>query len=286
MKRYILLLGITMLLFSALFSQENELVEYKRVNELSLKLEVIYPEIKRDTLYPGLIFFFGGGWSGGTRDHFRDQAEYFASRGLVCFLADYRVRKRNGSTPMESLQDAKSAMRYLRAHAEDFGVDPDRIIAAGGSAGGHLAAATALIEAFNEDTDDLGVSCIPNALVLFNPVIDNGPGGYGFERVGERYKDFSPLHNIREGAPPTIIVLGTQDRLIPVTTMEYYQLVMQKVGSRCEVHFYEGAKHGFFNKKTSEKYYYETVKEADLFLASLGYLKGEPTLSLQLEKDK
>jgi len=156
-------------------------------------------------------------------------------RGLICFRVDYRVKSRQGTSPFESLKDAKSAIRFIREHAEDLHVDPQRIVASGGSAGGHLAAATALVTSFNEGSDQLSYSSVPNALVLFNPVIDNGPGGYGYERIGEAYKDFSPLHNIREGAPPTIFFLGTQDKLIPVETARYYKTVMEKVGSRCDL---------------------------------------------------
>ena len=171
-------------------------------------------------------------------------------------------------------------MRYIRSHAEKFQIDPEKIIASGGSAGGHLATATTLIDGYNDSIDDLSINCRPNALVLFNPVIDNGPGVYGFERTGESYKDFSPLHNIREGASPTDIFLGTNDHLIPVETVEYYQTVMEKVGSRCELFLYEGQVHGFFNYKNFE-FYHETLWKADEFLRSLGYLNDEPVVPIK-----
>ena len=113
--------------------------------------------------------------------------------------------------------------------------------------------------------------------MLFNPVIDNGPGGYGYERIGEAYKDFSPIHNIREGAPPSIFFLGMEDRLIPVETAQYYQLVMKKVGSRCDLFLYEDQAHGFFNYRQLENYK-KTVTEANNFLISLGYLEGKPAI--------
>lgn len=178
------------------------------------------------------------------------------------------------------MKDAKSAIRYVREHAAELHVDPQRIVASGGSAGGHLAAATALVAPFNEGTDRLSYSCVPNALILFNPVIDNGPGGYGYERIGEAFKDFSPLHNIREGAPPTIFFLGTEDRLIPVETAQYYKTVMEKVGSRCDLFLYEGQGHGFFNY-TQIEYYKLTMIEANRFLISLGYLDEEPVIEVE-----
>ena len=250
----------------------QEKVLYKQVDTTKLYLEVISPEnFSKAEEHPAMIFFFGGGWNTGNTHQFIHHAEYFSKKGIVCFLADYRVKKRNGTTPFDALKDAKSAIRFLRANAEKFGIDPDRIIASGGSAGGHLAAATALISGYNAASDDTTVSCIPNALVLFNPVVDNGPGGYGYDRVGEAYRTFSPLHNIHEGAPPTIFFLGTKDKLIPVVTAEYYKTVMAKVGSRCDLHLYEGQEHGFFNYRNRE-IYNTTIKETEDFLRSLGYM--------------
>lgn len=276
-----LTLILALLLSPILLTAQNvEEHSYKQIGDLSLQMDVYYPAtLDTSRTYPAMVFFFGGGWNGGSVDQFRPHAAYFSSRGIVCFLADYRVKGRQGTTPFESLKDAKSAMRFIRKNARSFHIDPDRIIAAGGSAGGHLAAATALVQPYNEAGDDLSVSCVPNALVLFNPVIDNGPGGYAFDRIGEHFFAFSPLHNIRAGAPPTIFFLGTEDRLVPVPTARYYQTVMERVGSRCDLHIYEGAGHGFFNKDRPGDHYYQTVLAADRFLSSLGYLEGEPTVS-------
>jgi acetyl esterase/lipase len=180
-----------------------------------------------------MVFFYGGGWKGGSIKQFEPHAKYFSERGMVCILVDYRVKTRHNTTPFDALKDAKSAIRFVRGNADRFNIDSSKIIAVGGSAGGHLAAASSIVNEYSQDSDDLSVSCIPNALVLFNPVIDNGPGGYGYERIGDRYKEFSPLHNITKGTPPTIMFLGTKDRLIPVETVQYYKVVMEKVGSRC-----------------------------------------------------
>ena len=266
-------LGITSVL------AQNEIL-YKEIDSTQLFLEVYYPDsFDVSKNYPPMMFFFGGSWINGDWTHFLKQAKYFAKRGLVCFLADYRIK--NNTTPFESLKDAKSAIRFLRANATKFNIDPKKVIASGGSSGGHLAAATALIEGYNESADDLSISSVPNALVLFNPVIDNGPGGYGNERIGMAYKDFSPLDNIKKEAPPTILFLGTEDKLIPVETAQYYKVVMEKVGSRCDLKLYEGEGHGFFNYKHFE-FYKNTVLEIDEFLQLLGYLKKEPFVKIDL----
>jgi acetyl esterase/lipase len=256
-------------------------VLYKQIDTTQLYLEVYSPaQMEQSHAYPAMIFFFGGGWIGGDRSHFIHHAKYFSQRGLVCFLVDYRTEHQHQTRPFESLKDAKSAIRFIRENAADFGINPTKIIAAGGSAGGHLAAATALVSAYQESTDNSSISCVPNALVLFNPVIDNGPGGYGHERIGAEYKRFSPLHNLKKGAPPTIIFLGTEDTLIPVETMAYYQLVMEKVGSRCDLHLYEGYGHGFFNYRNFDLYK-QTIRQADDFLISLGYLNEEPQVKIK-----
>lgn len=267
-----LIIFLLVMLFTGSSSLAQKAIEYKQVDNLKLSMEVYYPPQMDDSkTYPAMVFFFGGGWVGGNISQFKPHAKYFSERGIVCFLVDYRTNKKHQTSPFECVKDAKSAMRFVRSHASDFQIDPDKIIASGGSAGGHLAATTALINNYNEATDDLEVSCIPNALLLFNPVFDNGPGGYGYSRIGAEYKDFSPLHNIKKGAPPTIIFLGTKDKHIPVVTAEYYKMVMEKVSGRCDLRTYEGQTHGFFNTKNPEMYK-QTVFEADKFLQSLGYL--------------
>lgn len=274
----------TMLIFT-LFSQavqaQDEKVVYKHIDTISLQMDVYYPdEYDAGESYPAMVFFFGGGWKGGNVNQFEHHASYFSKRGIVCFLADYRVSSRQGTSPFESLKDARSAVRYVRKNAEKYGIDPNRIIAAGGSAGGHLAAATALVSGFDERGEDTSVSCIPNALVLFNPVIDNSPAGYGYERIGQNYKEFSPLHNIHAGSPPAIIFLGTEDHLIPVQTAEYFKVAMERIGSRCDLHLFDGQKHGFFNYK-NRYIYYSTILKTDAFLNSLGFIEGEPELDLK-----
>ena len=277
---FFIVLIIGTLLSTQICNSQEEIL-YKKVDTTQLFLEVHYPpNMESSRSYPAMVFFFGGGWVGGNRSQFLHQAQYFAKRGVVCFLADYRTSKINGTTPLESVKDAKSAIRFIRKNATKFNVDGTKLIASGGSAGGHLAAATALVEGYNDPADDMSIDCIPNALVLFNPVVDNGPGGYGYERIGEAYKDFSPLHNIKKDAPSTILFLGTKDHLIPVVTAEYYKLVMEKVESRCDLKLYDGKGHGFFNYKDFESYK-STVAAADQFLVSLGYLKTEPIVNIE-----
>ncbi len=254
-------------------------VLYKQVGDISLNLWFFYPKGHATTdKRPAIVFFFGGGWNGGTPTQFTDQSQYLASRGMICIVADYRVKSRHKTSPFECVQDGKSAVRWIRSHAAQHGIDPDRLAAGGGSAGGHVAAATATVSGLNEKGEDLSVSCQPNALVLFNPVYDNGPQGYGFDRVGKekRYREISPIDNIRKGTPPAIVFLGDKDKLIPVATAQRYQKLMQDVGSKSVLHIYPEQSHGFFNlRKGGQKIFDQTMVQTDAFLTGLGYLKAK-----------
>ena len=269
----------SLLLASVITSNGADTVIFKTVGITPQTMLVDKPaDWKPGDKRPAIVLFFGGGWVGGTVKQFERHSTYLASRGMVGIRVDYRViPDGDKGPPVMCVEDAKSAMRYVYSHAAELGIDPDRIAAGGGSAGGHLAAFTGLVDGLDDPNDDLKVPCKPKALVLFNPVFDNGPGQWGNERVGARYLEFSPAHHVAKGAPPTIVFLGEKDDLIPVQVVKDFESKMKAVGSRCEVHFYPGVGHGFFNKPN---FYTQTMIEADKFLASLGWIKGEPTLAL------
>ncbi len=252
---------------------------YKKVGDRELRLFVVNPEDWQPAdQRPALVLFHGGGWTGGSPVQFNDQAAYLARRGMVCIQVEYRLVKDIPGPPIHCVQDAKSAMRSVRSHAAELGIDPQRIGAGGGSAGGHLAAFVGMVQGLDDPQDDLQVSPKANALVLFNPVFDNGPdGGWGQQRVGARYQEFSPAHNISADDPPAIVFLGRNDTLNGVAVVERFQANMTAVRVRCETRYYEGQAHGFFNKDPWKTL---TLAEADKFLASLGWLKGEPTLQV------
>lgn len=253
----------------------DNIVEYKKVGNDSLTLHIFTPPNHKATdKRPAIVFFFGGGWIGGSPGQFYPQSEYLASRGMVAICADYRTQKKHGTTPSACVKDGKSAIRWIRTHASELGIDPDKLAAGGGSAGGHVAAAIATIDGFNEEGEDTSVSCRPNALVLFNPVYDNSSAGYGYDRVKDYWEAFSPMHNINKDTPPTIVFLGSKDKLIPVATAEAYKKLMEDAGVRSDLHVYPNQPHGFFNKVK----FYETLLETDKFLIELGYLSGESTL--------
>ena len=275
----LLLLSLAIAVSATLLSHAAEpaVHVYKRIGERELTLEVITPpDWRAGDLRPALVLFHGGSWTGGARSQFARQAEHFASRGLVSVLVTYRlVPKDTKEPPLVCVQDAKSAMRWVRAHAAELGTDPQRLGAGGGSAGGHLAAFASLVEGLDDPQDDLTVSPKAAALILFNPVFDNGPDqGWGHERVGDLYRQYSPAHHVTPAAPPTLVMLGTHDNLIPVAVVERFKAAMDRAGVRCDALYYEGQGHGFFNpgKSENDRYYHETLRAADDFLVSLGWL--------------
>lgn len=256
-------------------TREVEEITFKKVGDISLQMKIYYPDdYQKGKKYPAIVLFFGGGWNDGSIDQFKPQAQQFAKLGMIAITPNYRVKSLHKTTPFESVKDARSAIRYLREHANKIGIDPDRLAAGGGSAGGHLAAATDLVALDNID-DNLTISARPNALVLFNPVVNNGPGTYAHEEFFEnRYVEISPYHNIKQGGAPTIMFLGTKDAIIPVKMLQEYKEAMEANNNRCELFLYENQVHGFFNYKGgNNKYYTETMDEAVRFLRSLGYIK-------------
>lgn len=252
---------------------------YKTVGETKLNLYIFSPAAPKNA--PAIVFFFGGGWKSGSPQQFETQCRQLAARGMVAITADYRVQSRHGVKPVQCVADARSAVRWVRAHAEQLGVDPKRIAAGGGSAGGHLAACTAFITEFDAPDEDKPVSAAPDALVLFNPALVLAPiegfsaEGFGVrvpeERMGTKPENISPAHHITRNGPPTIIFHGRDDTTVPFESAEAFTARMKSLGNRCELHGYDGQQHGFFNGGEFKE---KTLAEADKFLVSLGWLRN------------
>ncbi len=186
---------------------------YKEVDGKTLSLYVTKPgDWQATDRRPAIVFFHGGGWVGGSPGQFTEHSKYLASRGMVTVQVQYRLLDRKTKEPpVTCVADAKSAMRWVRGRSEQLGIDPARIASAGGSAGGHLAAFVGMVEGGDADEDDKSISAKSNAMVLFNAVFENGPGGWGYARVGQRYQEFSPFHNVSKDDPPAIVFLGSND---------------------------------------------------------------------------
>lgn len=258
--------------------QPDEIIVYKKVGTSELELHVFEAKNVQHThaKTPAIVFFHGGGWVGGKPSLMYDQADYFSKQGILVISVQYRLQSTHATPPLVSLMDAKSAFRWVRSHAERLNIEPTQIAAGGGSAGGHLAAALATIEGFDDHRDDVDISTQPSALILFNPVIDNGPTGYGYNRVKPYWSEFSPLHNIKKGHPPTIIFFGTDDKFVPVETAQAYQRAIKDHGGLAELYLYEGHQHAFFNRNKSVGSFRDTLLKSHVFLNSIGFIDTKP----------
>ncbi|MDF9797593.1 acetyl esterase [Catalinimonas alkaloidigena] len=250
-------------------------VIYKTTPQAELSMDIYYPEDKSDHKLPAVVFFFGGGWVGGSRTHFAPQSKYLASRGIIAITPDYRIRNVHATTPQEAVMDARSAMRYVKMHADELGIDTSRLAAGGGSAGGHLALSTATLEDFDDPQDNTSISPMPDALLLFNPVVNTTSAGFGAKAVGKDTLNLSPYHRMQNNMPPTQIFHGKDDTTVPISNIYSLSAKFDALLVPLQIFQYEAASHGFFNLNREEgKYFMDTLYKTDLFLQSLGYLKG------------
>jgi acetyl esterase len=255
---------------------------YKTVNGIELKLHTFQPaDFKASDRRPAIVFFFGGGWTSGTPNQFFQQARTMANQGMVAFSADYRVKSKHQTTPFECVKDAKSAIRYVREHAAELGVNPDRIVASGGSAGGHMAACTGIISGNEEAGENTKISSAPNAMILFNPVLDTTDKGYGVKNFTPGQQTvLSPCHHVRKGIVRTIVFHGTADKTVPFENAERFTKLMKDAGNDCVLVPFPDKDHGFFNgsmfrPKSDDIDFDLTMKHTIEFLTTHGYFPAK-----------
>ena len=275
---------------------------YKTAGEAKLKLWIFSPQEPKSSggKKPAVVFFFGGGWRSGNPAQFAPQCRYLASRGVVAVTADYRVSTRHGTKATACVEDGKSAVRWMRANAERLGVDPNKIAAGGGSAGGHVAAAVGTVPGFEAKGEDHTVSSRPDALLLFNPaVLLASVPEYKFppekdasrrERAGTDPMKISPYHHLAKEAPPTLIFHGKKDDAVDFRTVRLYEKQAKKLGALCKLHAFEDMPHGFFNwGRFDNKPFRDTMLATDQFLAELGWLrglKGKPSIDAFIKANR
>ncbi|WP_395751917.1 exo-alpha-sialidase [Prosthecobacter sp.] len=250
-------------------------VIYKKVGDRELHLELFTPAgMKAGDKRACFVAIHGGGWTSGAPGSMYAFTDHCAKQGMVAISVEYRLYK--AKTPvsvLECVKDARAALRYVRAHAAELGIDPHKIIANGASAGGHLAAATAMFDGVDHANEDLSVSCHPDALVLFSPVIDTSLEGYGNAKIGERWQELSPAHQVRAGLPPTLLFHGTGDTTTPFKGAQIFTDAMQRAGNRIELVAPKDAIHTYMFKDAVS--YAETLKRMDAFFADLGLLPSK-----------
>ena len=269
--------------FAAAVTPDVKTMTYKTIGDRDLKIHIHTPPgWQASDRRPAIVFFFGGGWRSGTVAQFQVQADYLAGRGMVAARADYRVKSRDDVTPDKCVEDARSAVRWMRQNAKKLGIDPEKLIASGGSAGGHLAACTMIPKSVEANGDDLSISTIPQAMVLFNPVLsfdhEQMIGRIGGDK--QLAQKISPTLHLDKNAPPALILFGTEDRL--KVFGDAYWKKAETLGVRADKYLAEGQGHGFFNRSPWTE---RTLLAVDEFLASLGFLRGKPTIQIPEESE-
>ena len=261
----------------------DKTIIYKKTETVDLKLWIFNPK-QATGKDPAIVFFFGGGWQAGTPAQFIEQAKFLSSRGMVSIIADYRVCSRDKIRAKFCISDAKSAIRWVRKNAKNLGIDENKIVSSGGSAGGHLAAATGTVPYFDEEFEDQSISSKPNAMVLFNPgLITSSVNGFTINderlkntriRIGDDPIKASPYHYINKNTVPTITFHGLNDKTIPYQTVELYDKKMKELGNISELHLYEGEDHGFFNYgRNSNIAFDDTMEKTYRFLKKIKFLE-------------
>ena len=244
---------------------------YAHPGDRDLRIHLFLPADARAS-HPAILFFFGGGWRNGGVDAFQDQAKAFAAHGFAAALADYRVACRDGTTAVQSLEDAKAAYAWLRADSARLGVDAHRIILSGGSSGGHLALATAMQAPRDRK---------PAALILFNPAVDLVAVAPFIGLSPAQAAPISPSALPVQDLPPTLIFHGQSDHTVPIATVRTFCARMTTAGLACELYEYQGQDHGFFHSKAIDPFinaspYDDTLGRALAFADRLGLTPAKP----------
>lgn len=266
--------GITLFAEDSLVIQKT--IIYKNIGGKDLKVDVFYTESSQQKQgNTALAFFHGGGWVFGSSEEFFEGCKWFAKKGYVSFSFQYRLsRNADGSypnpeiTPVESVKDARSAMRWLREKAGEFKINPDRIVAGGQSAGGQLALSTALVDEINEPTDNMKISPVPDALLLYSsnvntlePWIDMLLGGRSKE-----IWSISPFHHLKKNMPPAIAFHGEEDNQVLPYIVGMFKAKTTELGNYFELHTYPGKKHYLGTEKYSRYFDEEILEKSVKFL--------------------
>lgn len=244
------------------------ILKYKKAQPDDLTLHLFEPQNQAHELRPAIVFFFAGGWQYGSPLQFYRECSYYADKGMVAISVDYRIASYNKTSPMESIEDAKDAVAWIRAHAEEYHINPNKIVVAGASAGGQLAAYLGTID------DGSGRDYKPNLELLYYPVADNSPQGFGPKEMKDKFEEVSPLHNLNESNPPTMFVLGTKDKYVPVLTGKAYVSTLLEKGVYAELHLFERGVHPIFKyREPIGEDYFKIQKITDDFLRRYHYIK-------------
>jgi acetyl esterase/lipase len=257
---------------------------FKKVGDVELRLHVVKPkDWKASDKRACLVTFFGGGWSSGTPAKSITYAKWAAKYGLVGVAPDYRTRKRFDAKPEDCVADGRAAVRWIQDHAAELGIDPSKIVVQGSSAGGHVAAWTAIPDPVTSETTS---DPMPNpalaGLILLWPVTDTGANGYGgpkrFGNDEARANNLSVTGRMPARMPPTLVFHGTADKTVKFENSQAFTDKMKANGNSCELVVFPDAPHSPQSSKEGEKGKIVKAKieeESLKFLEKLGLVSPE-----------
>jgi acetyl esterase/lipase len=235
-------------------NQSSYITEYYESEEATLPMHIFQPEdLSRDISYPTILFFHGGAWKTGSPEQFHPQCRILSKLGIQCISIGYRVSTIHQSTPSQSANDALSAVRYLYNHANFFKINTQQVVLAGGSAGGHLAALSAI--RLQKQFPELNIA----ALILLNPILNLAPGNPDHYLMATDWLQLSPFHLMQNPIPPTLILVGDQDKESPLSLLKSFCHKAKSLGSVCNINVSKGQSHGFFNYPVSRFQFYRTL---------------------------
>jgi acetyl esterase/lipase len=222
-------------------------IEYKNIDGKSLQLDMYIPEnIKKPA--PLLVFIHGGGWKGGKRSDYLVYLVPFAQKGFITATVSYRLLK---EAPYPAcVEDVKDAIAWFFRNGNNFGYDPDRIALVGGSAGAHLA----LLSAYGWEkpqkttADTVAIGTIKHKIKavvdIYGPVdltteyARNHPLvtnfiAHSYPEAPGLYREASPISYLDQNDPPTMILHGTSDDLVPVSQSDTLKAMLDRMGVPC-----------------------------------------------------
>ena len=257
---------------------------FKKVGDVELRLHVVKPkDWKASDKRACLVTFFGGGWTSGTPARSITYAKWAAKYGLVGVAPDYRTRKRFDAKPEDCVADGRAAVRWIQDHAAELGIDPSKIVVQGSSAGGHVAAWTAIPDPVTPETaSDPVPNPVPMGLILLWPVTDTGTNGYGgpkrFGNDETRANNLSVTGRMPRKMPPTLVFHGTADKTVKFENSQAFTDRMKASGNLCELIVFPDAPHSPQSSKEGEKGKIVKAKieeESLKFLEKLGLVSPE-----------
>ena len=236
---------------------------YARTGSRALHLDLFLPRQGAGP-FPAVVYIHGGGWRNGSKEAFQRQAAYMATKGFAGACIEYRLS--GEAVYPAALDDAKAAVRWMRLNAKRNRMDPGRIGAAGGSAGGHLAAmlgTTGGLTRFEGNSGNSGVSSSVQAVAAFNPVLDLSTLGKQFDNEATRtialflgkswneapelWADASPFTHVGPASAPMLLLHGDADTTVPYEQSVAMLARLKAAGVDACLYPAKAANHGFFN---------------------------------------